>query len=251
MSDKKPESIDPNINFPSKRRVVWELFEDVRVANTWLFIYSSAITLVVCILSLVLVTIFRKPPYILTQDEGFVMWRTTEAFQLKDDMVRSFADQVLSKIQNMSPGAYDLAPISGMVNSKIIDFYMKKATEGAEDRNRTNKRQLYFLNEIKRTSAVKDFPNYLQFICKGEKTTYQEKVDAAGNVRVIPNAETVYYILITEQRNPKPANPWGLFVVGIKALNQTDGDPVWEDATELTGSRDLEGKTIKSTETSR
>ena len=243
----KQEPVDPNSPLPTKRRVVWELFEDVRVANTWLFILMTAMVFTLCIFSLVLVTIYKRPPYILSEDEGFVMWRNTEAFKLRDDMLSMYASNLLSYLLNMSPGVYDLTPITSLVHPTIIKGYYSKASDTAEDRLSSNRRQIFKLNDARRTFYMRQFPQYIQIVTQGEKAVYSEERDNAGNVRVLPNAKIVYMILLLDQQRPTPQNPWGLYTVGIQQLDDLTGQKVWSESEPLSGTKDLRGKVINET----
>jgi hypothetical protein len=231
----------------SKRRHVWEMYGDVRVVNKYLLVYGGFTSIAMAMMALVIFAIYTRPPYILTQDQGFVMWRTTEVFKLKPDMVSSFIWLVVSKLYNKVPGAYDLTPIMNMVAPNIIDTFTGKA--GGGERLSKNERQYFDILEIKRIPESR-FPKFISFIIKGNKSISTEIRDAAGNIVTETKAETDYIIIWLDLKYPTPENPWGLDLVGLEYLKGKDGEAEWrtavslkdEEATKVEG-KDGEGQT--------
>jgi hypothetical protein len=214
----------------SKRRHVWEMYGDVRVVNKYLLFYGGFASVAMTMMALVIFAIYTRPPYILTQDQGFIMWRTTEVFKLKPDMVSSYIWLVISKLYNKVPGAYDLSSIMNMVAPNIIDTFTGKA--GGGDRLSKNERQYFDILEIKRIPESR-FPKFISFIIKGNKSISREIRDAAGNVVTETTAETDYIIIWLDLQYPTPENPWGLSLVGLEYLKGREGEAEWKTAVAL------------------
>lgn len=216
----------------SKRRHVWEMYADVRVVNKYLLVYSGLVSIAMALMSTVIFAIYTRPPYILTQDQGYIMWRTTEAFRLKPDMVESYIWLVLGKIFNRAPGAYDLSSIMGLVSPPIIDRFTGKAKTGAVERQSKDERQFFDILEIRRIPKSR-FPKFLSFIVRANKSISREVRDAAGNVVTETRAETVYVTVWLEPVYPTPDNPWGLVLVGLDPQKEQVGQKDWDEAISL------------------
>jgi hypothetical protein len=206
------------------------MYGDVRVVNRYLLIYGGLVTVTMAMMAVVIFAIYTRPPYILTQDQGFIMWRTTEVFRLKPDMVSSYLWLVLSKMYNKVPGSYDLTPIVGLVAPNIIDTLSGRA--GGGDRLNANERQYFDILETRRIPESR-FPQFISFIIKGNKSISREIKDSAGNVVTETKAETDYVVVWIDQTYPSPENPWGLVLVGLEYLKGKDGEKEWMTAIPL------------------
>ncbi len=230
---KKGRGVDPQTDLASKRRHVWEMFGDVRVMNNYLLVYSGLSSIAAAIMAMVVFMIYTRPPYILTQDEGFVMWRTTEAFKTRPEMVSSYLGLVLGKIFNIAPGAYDLTSISRLVAPLIMDTYSGRVGQVVSDRMDRDRRQFFDILEI-RSVPKSEFPEFLSYMVKANVSNMAEARDQAGNVITTTTADTYYYTVWIKQETPTPDNPWGLVLVGVgKILKGTEGEAAWKTAVPL------------------
>ena len=231
---KKGREVDPTgIEPASKRRHVWEMFADVRVMNNYLLVFSGLSSVAAALMAIVVFTIYTRPPYILTEDEGYVLWRTTETFQVRPDMVSSFLWLVMGKIFNVTPGAYDLTSISKMVAPVIIDAYSGKVAQEYGERINRDRRQFFDILEIRKV-VKSEYPEYLSYIVKANVSSMSEGRDQAGNVVTTTAADTFYYTVWLAQDRPTPDNPWGLVLVGVGAvLKGKDGDAAWAQSVPL------------------
>lgn len=214
----------------SKRRHVWEMYADVRVVNKYLLVYSGLTSLALAIMGAVIFSIFTRPPYILTQDQGYVMWRTTEIFRLKPDMISSYLWMVLSKMYTKVPGSYDLSSIMGLVSPNIIDAFSGKSS--GTERQILDQREYFDILEIRRVTNSR-FPKFLSFISKANMSVSRETRDGAGNVVTETKADTDYVLVWLEQTPPTPENPWGLVLVGLEYLKGKDGEAIWNESVSL------------------
>jgi len=224
---KKGRSVEPLGEPASKRRHVWEMFADVRVMNNYLLVFSGLSSVAAALMAIVVFTVYTRPPYILTEDEGYVMWRTTETFQVRPDMVSSYLWLVMGKIFNVSPGAYDLTSISKMVAPLILDTYSGKVGQEAGERINRDRRQFFDILEIRKVPKS-EYPDYLSYIIKANVSNMTETRDQAGNVVTTTAADTFYYTVWLDQVRPTPENPWGLVLVGVGAvLKGKEGEVAW------------------------
>lgn len=214
----------------SKRRHVWEMYADVRVVNKYLLVYSGLTSLALAVMGSVIFSIYTRPPYILTQDQGYLMWRTTEVFRLKPDMISSYLWMVLSKMYTKVPGSYDLSSVMGLVAPAIIDAFSGKSS--GTERQRIDQREYFDILEIRRIPKSR-FPKFISFIAKANMSTSRETRDNAGNVVTETTADTDYVIVWLEQVSPTPENPWGLVLVGVEYLKGRDGETPWNESVSL------------------
>lgn len=221
----------------SKRRHVWEMYADVRIVNKYLLVYSGLASLALAVMGAVVFAIYTRPPYILTQDQGYVMWRTTEVFRLKPDMISSYLWMVLSKMYNKVPGSYDLSSIMGFVAPNIIDAFSGKAS--GTERQLIDQREYFDILEIRRVPKSR-FPKFLSFIAKANMSISRETRDAAGNVVTETKADTDYVMVWLEQTPPTPDNPWGLVLVGLEYLKGKDGESQWNESVSLKAPPEVE-----------
>lgn len=230
---KRGRGVDPQVEAASKRRHVWEMFGDVRVMNNYLLIYSGLSSVAAALMSVVVFSIYTRPPYILTEDEGYVMWRTTEVFQTRPDMVSTYLGMVMGKIFNIAPGAYDLTSISKMVAPVIMDAYSGKVGQVVSDRMSKDRRQFFDILEIRRV-IKSEYPEFLSYMVKANLANMTEGRDQAGNVITTTSAETFYYTVWLDPSRPTPDNPWGLVLVGVgKVLKGKEGEGPWNEAVPL------------------
>lgn len=227
-----------------KRRHVWEMYADVRAVNTFLLIFSLACALAVVCVACVLLAIFTRPPYILSEDEGMVMWRTTEAFKLREDMVSQFLRVTLDGIFTQSPSDYDITPIAHYLDPKLFDQLTGKAGETSALRLRTEQRRFFSILGFRRVVESK-FPQFITVIVRADETIMNESKDQAGNVITSSSSNIVFVIVFLDQRVPTPANPWGLVIVGIDKGPSEKKQSTWEAALPLEGTRDKRNNIIR------
>lgn len=235
---------DSNIRLPRSRRLVWEHVEDVRVANTWLIIIVLVLGFVSLAETMVLLNIFQKPPVVLQEDAGYVMWRTTDVYQLREDIVRTYLTTTLGTLLDINPGAYDVSQLDSLVGVPILKKYGAMAQGSGETRLKQNQRQIFSIYDVRRVPKT-DYPNLITFAVRGEKVTYAETKDEAGNVRVTPDNYIALYLVYLQQVQPRPKNPWGLFMAGIKEVPQNEAEHIWGETVAIAGTRDSKGQTIK------
>lgn len=231
----QPKVNDPSFPLPAKRRVVFEYFEDVQMANTWLSILVGILGVALLIESIVLVIIFKRPPYILTQDQGYVMWQTTEVFQLREDMVKSFIETTGSKLLTIQPGAYNLDSLAAQAYPHVIQALQQKVGQN-ESRIQRKVRQLWSFLEARRYADPHTaYKGYRCFSVRAEKAFYEEHLNDQGNPETRASSSIVHYLFYLEQIRPIPENPWGLKIWGFREIDsETEARQIWEASTPLT-----------------
>jgi len=226
------------------RRHIWEMYGDVRAVNTFLLAFSSFCAIAVIVLSLVLLSIYRRPPYILTQDEGMVMWRTTEVFKLRADMIGQFLRTTLGVIYTSSPSDYDLSTIAAYLDPNLLNKLTGKQGETAELRLRADQRQFFNMLGFRRVVESK-YPQFIAIVVRADQTIMNESRDANGNLITSSKSDIVFVVAYLAQRNPTPSNPWGLYLVGIEKGTSAQLQNVWEAAVPIENTKDQKNNIIK------
>jgi hypothetical protein len=240
----RKQPADPSYNMPANRRVIWEHGQDMAVFLSTSVLLNIVFGLAVIIMAGVLVAIYSRPPYILTQDQGYVYYRSTEAFKMRSDMIRTFLDVVTTRLLDVNPGGYDISGIEHLVHPRVIEAFEKSEKEQADERIKLNKRQLWTIREMRRYYDPKR-PQYLAIAVKGDKTTYEDIVTATGQRDVKTASATTFLMAYLDQVRPSSENPWGLVLIGFyEESDPTKIDNIWNSCVELTGSKDLQGNTI-------
>lgn len=230
----EPQTMDPHFQLPTKRRVVFEYFEDVQIANTLLSILVGVLGIALLAQSAVLWVIFKRPPYILTQDQGYVMWQTTEVFRLKSDMIKSFIETVGSKLLTIQPGSYRLETLAHQVHPHVIQALQQKVGQN-ESRIQRKVRQLWnFLEARHYQDPTPAYQSYQCFSVRAEKAFYEEVSGEQGNPETRAHSTIVYYLFYLEQVRPTPENPWGLKVWGFRELeSEIEAKKIWDASVEI------------------
>lgn len=244
----KPKVLDPDPKLPLNRRVVWEHFGDVRLINTWLLIIS---VLSLCLMLLLGANIFilvNRPPSVITVDQdGYVMWRSTDVFRLREDNIKMFLNLVLGKLFNSNPSYYDLSEITGLVHSSIIQKFANNVQGKSGERLRSDKRQVYTLYEVRRTIDPR-YPKLMAFVTRGELTVYEEHRDASGNVRVYPQSDVVVWVAYLDPCRPTPADPWAFKLVGVEKRIGERAETTWNQSVPIAGSSLPNGVIIRASQ---
>lgn len=225
---------DPSFLLPAKRRVLFEYFEDVQIANTFLSILVGILVLTLFVESIVLVLIFRRPPYILAEDSGYVMWRTTVVFRLRPEMVKSFLEMAGSKMLTIQPGAYNLDSLAHHVYPHVIQALQQKVGQN-ESRIQRKVRQIWTFLEAKRyLDPTPAYQNYRCFSIRAEKAFYEEQMNDSGNPETRATSSIVYYLFYLDQIRPTPENPWGLKIWGFREIDsELECKKIWESSIPL------------------
>jgi hypothetical protein len=216
-----------------RRRAIWEYGGDLLRVNWWL-----SVLLLICIAanlvqSLVLVSIYSRPPYILTEDEGYVMYRTTARFRLSEANVQNYTNVVTSTLLDQNPGAYDLSPLLTMVTPRILDKYRMDAQNSELSRKATGERVYWNLYGIKRIFEPK-YPQFIILAVQGEIVHLTASTDAANpSAPSRPISNTVLLKIYLQTVRPTPDNPFGLFLEGISNIPPESAGLVWDSAKPL------------------
>lgn len=210
------------------------MFGDVRSLNTFLLIYSIALSFACAMMAIVINSIYTRPPYILSQDDGVVQWRNTEVFRLSEKQLTGYLSYVFGKIYNYSQGSYNLSPLLGLVDVALLDKFNEAIGLDADGRRLTNnERVTYDFLEARRTFDPR-FP-YTAILVRGVETKVTQTRDNAGNTIISSSPpENVLRIAYLEQIRPVPDNPWGLVLVGVRTLRGQDADEEWNKSVPLT-----------------
>jgi hypothetical protein len=227
MSENQP------ISLPSRKRVVWEHFGDLLRVNWWLSILLAVALGCVIVQSFVLLAIYNRPPYILTEDQGYVMYRTTSPFRLSEANVENYTDVVSGTLLDMSPGAYDLTPLVSMVRPAILDKYRRDAEVNSVSRKATGERTYWSLYGVRRIFEDR-YPEFIILAVQGEVVNLSAQPDPApGGAPERPISNPVLLKFYLKTVRPTPDNPFGLFLVGVANVPADSASQVWESAKPL------------------
>jgi len=217
----RKQAADPSYQLPAKRRVIWEHGQDLAVFLSVSILVNILMALSLFVLCIVLIVIYDRPPYILAQDQGYVYWRTTEADQLRYDLVRTFCDVTTTTLYTINPGGYDLTPIVNMTSAKVIDAFQKHAAENGELTVNENHRRLWRIKEVK-IDKNPPISGFITIACRGEMLDYQLTTTITGqqDAKVV-SRETLLrcYLSVVP---PTPINPWGLVLEGVQRYDSPD-----------------------------
>ncbi len=226
-------SENPNVALPSRRRAIWEYGGDLLRICWWLAILLMISILANLTQSAVLVSIYSRPPYILTEDEGYVMYRTTTRFRLSEANVQNYTNVVTSTLLNLNPGSYDLSPLLTMVTPRILDKYRMDAQASELSRKASGQRVYWNLYGVKRIFEPK-YPQFIILAVQGEIVNLAANVDAANpGAPDRPISNTVLLKLYLGTVRPTPDNPFGLYLEGISTIAPENATQVWDSAKPL------------------
>jgi hypothetical protein len=228
--------IDPApLRIPKKRRLAWEAYGDLERILQWCLFIIVGLLAVNVVQAALLVSIYRRPPYMLTTDRGYIQYNTTEVYKISSENIFSFLDEVLSGLLNVAPGAYDISSLQGRVSARITKAFAGEdnSAEARELRINRDLRQLFHLYEVRRFESSR-YPQYYSIMVRGELTTYERRTDSLGNVLFSPKSEMVYYVVTLDPRRPSPQNPYGLMMVGLKRVDDRAMiEKYWPEGTPL------------------
>lgn len=198
-----------------------------RVARA-LSIITAAQGVVILALGLAVSNLALRPPVVLDQNDGYVMWRTTEFFKLRPDNIRSFCRIYLGTLFTVSPGSYDIAPALPLMTTKLAKLYREQRPDDAIVNS--NQRRIFILSDARRWSDP-EFPSIVCIAARGERALYEVTPNAQQSFKI--ESSYVVYLLYVKNIPPTPENPWGLLVHGFKTLEGQDADRVWNEAIPL------------------
>jgi len=221
------------IRRPASRPLPWERYGDLRSMNTKLVIVALFSNITSIILGVMLITIYLRPPAILSETDGVVTWRSTEAFRLRSDMVKQFLSMTLGQIYNLTPSDYDITPAREFLVPSIADRLSMDMDKEVRDSLGVNRRKMFEVVGTKRV-IDSDYPQYTELISKCEETTVEDSKDISGNVVTQSKTEVVFVLTYLTQKVPTPANPWGLYVVGLSKGDSDKMVHTWDSAVPLT-----------------
>lgn len=213
---------------PARRRVIWEHGMDLALGFKWALIALGCVGFAFVVQTVAVVILLNRPPVVLAQDEGYVMWRTTEVFKLQPIMVDRYLRVVLGHLYSVSPGAYDLGQLAGLVDERVL-----KAFAEGQDPNlvtASNQRRIYRLQAVRRWYDP-TAPQFITLVVRGERALYEYNPAAANPFKV--EERVVTQVVYLEQVAPTPDNPWGLVMVGLVAKTGEEAEVLWKEAKPL------------------
>jgi hypothetical protein len=227
MLNPKEEIIDETVPPRSRRqRFLWEAHEDsLRVSKWLLFILTISIGGNV-VLGFALFQVFHRPMPVLSDDRGYVQYHTTEVYRLTDRRVKAFLDTTLVRMLTVFPSYYDLTSIEPMLSQEVLANFTGATNAQVDLRQKTDRRQMFNIYQIARFHNTQ-YPQFLNFLVRGEKTVYQRKTDRNGNTTTVPESQIVHWSVYLQEVTPTPENPFGLKIVGASPLSEAEASKFW------------------------
>lgn len=231
MQSLKPERSRPSddhlLPLPAAR--AFDSHSAITRANRWLVAANLAtgIALVVC--CFVLLSIFTRPPAVMSGDRGYMQYHTTEWYRLNPEILSAYIEMVLGKAFNLTPGFYDPSSLLPFVAPEVFTGLTESNSTVLSERIRRDIRQVFGVYEI-REFQDPSWPNLRSYLVKGERTRYERRTDSAGNVIFSPSSQIVYYSVYLREVPPSPSNPFGLLMVGVVDPPQLEVDATWPSA---------------------
>lgn len=220
----------PDGEVDSDRRVVWHFGQFLGLFFKISLGINVILGIAVMVLAAGLVAFALRPPIVLDQNSGYLMWRTTSKFVQSPDNVRAFFSETLGAILTVIPGDYRLARISDRVSKNVYELFRKDETFFTEQAI-VGRRRVYRLNDARRFDDPK-FPQFLVFAVKGEVAAFEMSSSFAAPGFTYDAKEYVH-VVYCSLRMPQPNNPYGLFVEGISTKVGAEAQGVWERAFPL------------------
>lgn len=213
---------------PAARRVIWQHGMDLSLTLRACLFAIALESVAILVMGAVLFAVFSRPPVVLDQNDGYLMWRTTEAFRLSPDMLGSYCRMVLRTLYTVTPGHYDLAELTGKVDGRVLEEFSKRTS--GDIVVAANQRRVYDLLEVRRY-ADPNFPQYVTVAVRGERALYEYNPAAAQPFKMQSGNQV--NVLYLSRRPPTPDNPWGLVVVGLVSVDPAEADALWARAAPL------------------
>ncbi len=244
---------DEEFTLPKRRRTLFEHGEDLARMNFYLLIIASLALILSVVLGIAIYSIYSRPPYILSEDEGYVMYRSTTVYRLDERRIKTYLTVVLTKLFNKNPGIYDLSEITPLVSKDIINFYSQDAERSAAQRLRENERTLFQIYELRRYLDPEN-PKFIVAVVRGNAASFRESkseiVDPTGLAGGQPLVSTrvtdqvVTYVVYLQQVTPSPLNPWGLWTVSIRIPTADAAEKIWSKSISFYNTLTPDGAVI-------
>ncbi|MFZ5807249.1 MAG: hypothetical protein ACOY3I_08600 [Verrucomicrobiota bacterium] len=230
---------DPTFNLPARRRVIWEHAEDLAVFLRVSIIYNVLFLLALSFVIVVLLVIINRPPFVINQDQGYVYYRDTESDKLRSSLVYTFLKVTTESLYNYSPGDYRIRGIEHLAIPRVIEIFTKAAKEQADERQKTNRRRMWVIRDMRRWKDEK-FPQFIPIILLGEMVLQDERVGSDGIRVITSSSKSTYVMTYLKMVTPTPDNPWGLLMVGVSDLKeQQQPQLIWEGSSPISNTDDL------------
>ncbi|CAB4243569.1 conserved protein of unknown function [Methylacidimicrobium sp. AP8] len=207
------------LTLPSFLRPVWEWKEDLAIVNTWLVILGSLEGVALIFLGLALWAKVHEPTRVIVDLPGYVIWPKVEVLQLREELLRTFLNQVGKVIYEVSPGSYEIQQVVDKISPGIAQVFREYYGPIATGRNA--ERIVWTLREIRRYEDPKH-PGYLTIAGKCDRARYRIE----NGVHDIVSEQIVIVFYLSQTRNT-PTNPLGLRLEGVEEFKGAEADKVW------------------------
>ncbi|MDD4933985.1 MAG: hypothetical protein PHO89_11060 [Methylacidiphilaceae bacterium] len=217
--ERDPHYPAKGLRLPAFLRPVWEWKEDLAIVNTWLVIISSLEGAALILLAFALWAKVHEPTRVIVDLPGYVIWPKVEVLQFREELLRTFLNQVGKVLYEVSPGSYEIQQVVDKVSPGIAqvfrDYYGPIAT------GRNAERIVWTLREIRRYDDPKR-PGFLTIAGKCDRARYRIE----NGVQDIVSEQVVVLFYLSQIPNT-PTNPLGLRLEGVEEFKGAEADKVW------------------------
>ncbi|VVM06253.1 hypothetical protein MAMC_01013 [Methylacidimicrobium cyclopophantes] len=222
----RPPEHEHDVHYPGRKlrlpaflRPIWEWKEDLAIVNTWLLIIGSLEGVALILLGIALWFKVHEPTRVIVDLPGYVVWPKTELLQLREELLRTFLNQIGKVIYEVSPGSYEIQQVVDKISPGIAkvfrDYYGPIAT------GRNAERIVWTLREIRRYEDSKH-PGYLTIAGKCDRARY--RIENGAQEIVSEQIVIVFYLV---QVPNTPTNPLGLRLEGVEEFKGAEADKAW------------------------
>ncbi len=222
----RPPERERDVHYPARKlrlpaflRPVWEWKEDLAIVNTWLLIISSLEGAALIVLGFALWAKVHEPTRVIVDLPGYVVWPKVEVLQLREELLRTFLNQVGKVLYEVSPGSYEIQQVVDKISPGIAKVFRDDYGPIATGRNA--ERIVWNLREIRRYEDPK-YPGYLTVAGKCDRARYRIE----NGVHDIVSEQVLIIFYLSQVRNT-PTNPLGLRLEGVEELKGAEADKAW------------------------
>ncbi len=214
------------LRLPAFLRPIWEWKEDLAIVNTWLVIIGSMEGAALILLGFALWAKIHEPTRVIVDLPGYVVWPKVEVLQFREELLRTFLNEVGKVLYEVSPGSYEIQQVVDKISPGIARVF--RDCYGPIATGRNAERIVWTLREIRRYQDPKQ-PGYLTIAGKCDRARYRIE----NGVHDIVSEQIVIIFYLSQVPNT-PTNPLGLRLEGVEELKGAEGDKAWAMTAPLT-----------------
>lgn len=184
-----------------------------------------------------------SPPFIATQDYGYLTAHHVEFFRPRVDFINAFLRMVTEGLLNGEPLGYNASFLEPYVSPAVLRDYAQIMEDRTARAARFNQRKIWNMQEARRYYE-KGFSKYMVIAIKGNIITYEDE-ELKGIKGVDVNVKPILILIHLLAAPYSRTNPWGLYVAAVREENNESRiQKIWENSRDLAKTRDVRGQPI-------